>query len=121
MTADETGLVVSLTTLERATAPLLWDRLPGRERRCDLRSAPGERLQIDSGERWAQGGDAVAGATCRNGHQAAVAVEYRLLNTLKIENVNAADWGGMAGIIAALWPERYRALISANGSLTGQT
>jgi pimeloyl-ACP methyl ester carboxylesterase len=61
--------------------------------------------------------------TIRNGQQAALAVDIiALMNALKIEKAVLAgfDWGARtAAIIAALWPERCRALVSVSGYLIG--
>lgn len=61
--------------------------------------------------------------TFRNGQPAAVAVDIiELMNTLKIEKATLAgfDWGARtANIIAALWPERCKALVSVSGYLIG--
>ncbi len=57
----------------------------------------------------------------RNGQPAALAVDtIDLLDTLKIKQAIFAgyDWGGRtADIIAALWPERRKALVSVSGYL----
>jgi pimeloyl-ACP methyl ester carboxylesterase len=59
--------------------------------------------------------------TFRNGQQAAVASDIiALMDALKIEKAILAgyDWGARtACIIAALWPERCKALVSVNGYL----
>jgi pimeloyl-ACP methyl ester carboxylesterase len=59
--------------------------------------------------------------TSRNGQQAAVALDtIAMMDALKIEKaiVAAYDWGGRtANIIAALWPERCKALVSVSGYL----
>ena len=59
--------------------------------------------------------------TFRNGQQAVVAVDIiALMDALKIEKVTIAgyDWGGRtACAIAALWPERCKALVSVSGYL----
>jgi pimeloyl-ACP methyl ester carboxylesterase len=59
--------------------------------------------------------------TFRNGQQAVVALDIiALMDTLKIEKAILAgyDWGARtADIIAALWPERCRAIVSVNGYL----
>jgi pimeloyl-ACP methyl ester carboxylesterase len=59
--------------------------------------------------------------TFRNGQQAAVAVDIiALMDALKIEKaiVGGYDWGARtADIIAALWPERCKALVSVSGYL----
>src|SRR6478672_11508287 len=61
--------------------------------------------------------------TPRNGQQAAVAVDIiALMDALKIEKPILAgfDWGARTGdIIAALWPERCKALVSVSGYLIG--
>jgi pimeloyl-ACP methyl ester carboxylesterase len=57
--------------------------------------------------------------TFRNGQPAAVAVDIiALMDALKIEKpiIGAFDWGARtACIIAALWPERCKALVSVSG------
>lgn len=57
--------------------------------------------------------------TFRNGQQAALALDaIALLDALKIEKaiVGGFDWGARtATILAALWPERCRALVSVSG------
>lgn len=59
--------------------------------------------------------------TFRNGQQAAVALDIiALLDSLKISQATFAgfDWGARtADIIAALWPERCKALVSVSGYL----
>ena len=59
----------------------------------------------------------------RNGEQAALAVDVRaLMDALEIEQAAVAgfDWGARtADIVAALWPERCRALVSVSGYLIG--
>jgi pimeloyl-ACP methyl ester carboxylesterase len=61
--------------------------------------------------------------TVRNGQQSAVAVDViALMDALKIDRATLAgfDWGGRsADIVAALWPERCRALVSVSGYLIG--
>jgi pimeloyl-ACP methyl ester carboxylesterase len=61
--------------------------------------------------------------TARNGQQAVVAVDaVALMDALKIEKATIAgfDWGARtACIIAALWPERCKALVSVSGYLIG--
>jgi pimeloyl-ACP methyl ester carboxylesterase len=61
--------------------------------------------------------------TFRNGEPAAVAVDIiDLMDALKIEKATLAgfDWGARTGdIIAALWPERCKALVSVSGYLIG--
>jgi pimeloyl-ACP methyl ester carboxylesterase len=60
-------------------------------------------------------------ATLRNGQQAAVALDIiALMDALKIPRAVLAgfDWGARtADIIAALWPERCKGLVSVNGYL----
>ena len=62
-------------------------------------------------------------ATFRNGQQSAVAVDtIALMDALKIEKaiLGGYDWGGRtADIIAALWPERCKALVAVSGYLIG--
>ena len=57
--------------------------------------------------------------TPRNGQQAAVAVDViDLMDALKIEKATLAgfDWGARsANIVAALWPERFKALVTVSG------
>jgi pimeloyl-ACP methyl ester carboxylesterase len=59
----------------------------------------------------------------RNGEQAVLAVDIRaLMDALEIEQAAVAgfDWGARtADIVAALWPERCRALVSVSGYLIG--
>jgi pimeloyl-ACP methyl ester carboxylesterase len=61
--------------------------------------------------------------TPRNGQQAALAVDaIALMDALKIEKatVGGYDWGGRSAcIMAALWPERCKALVSVSGYLIG--
>lgn len=61
--------------------------------------------------------------TVRNGQPAALAVDtIALLDALKIQQATIAgyDWGGRTGdIVAALWPERCKALVSVSGYLIG--
>jgi len=61
--------------------------------------------------------------TVRNGQPAAVAVDtVALMDALKIEKPILAgfDWGARtANIIAALWPERCKAMVSVSGYLIG--
>ncbi|MBW4518848.1 MAG: alpha/beta hydrolase [Scytolyngbya sp. HA4215-MV1] len=61
--------------------------------------------------------------TFRNGQQSAFAVDIiALMDALKIEKALLAgyDWGARtANIIAALWPERCKALVSVSGYLIG--
>ena len=62
-------------------------------------------------------------ATLRNGEQAAVAIDViALLDALEIERAVVAgfDWGARtADIVAALWPDRCRGLVSVSGYLIG--
>ena len=61
--------------------------------------------------------------TVRNGQPAAVAGDIMdLMDALKIEKATIAgfDWGARtANIIAALWPERCKAMVSVSGYLIG--
>ncbi len=61
--------------------------------------------------------------TMRNAEPVALAVDtIDLMNALKIEKALVAgyDWGGRtAGILAALWPERVKALVAVSGYLIG--
>jgi pimeloyl-ACP methyl ester carboxylesterase len=61
--------------------------------------------------------------TVRNGQPSAVAVDIvALMDALKIEKPILAgfDWGARtANIIAALWPERCKAMVSVSGYLIG--
>jgi pimeloyl-ACP methyl ester carboxylesterase len=61
--------------------------------------------------------------TVRNGQQSVVAVDIiALMHALKIEKATIAgfDWGARtACIIAALWPQRCKALVSVSGYLIG--
>ena len=61
--------------------------------------------------------------TLRNGQPSALAVDtIALMDALKIEKAILAgfDWGGRtANIIAALWPERCKAMVSVSGYLIG--
>jgi pimeloyl-ACP methyl ester carboxylesterase len=65
----------------------------------------------------------LSGETVRNGQQSVVAVDIiALMDALKIEKATIAgfDWGARtACIIAALWPERCKALASVSGYLIG--
>jgi pimeloyl-ACP methyl ester carboxylesterase len=62
-------------------------------------------------------------ATPRNGQQAVIAVDaVALMDALGIRNAILAgfDWGARtACIVAALWPERCKALVSVSGYLIG--
>jgi pimeloyl-ACP methyl ester carboxylesterase len=61
--------------------------------------------------------------TFRNGQQSVLAVDIvALMDALKIEQAILAgyDWGARtANIIAALWPERCKAMVSVSGYLIG--
>jgi pimeloyl-ACP methyl ester carboxylesterase len=61
--------------------------------------------------------------TVRNGQQSIVAVDIiALMDALKIEKATIAgfDWGARtACIMAALWPERCKAMVSVSGYLIG--
>ncbi len=61
--------------------------------------------------------------TPRNGQQAVLAMDIiELMDALKIEKALIAgyDWGARtANIVAALWPERVKAMVSASGYLIG--
>jgi pimeloyl-ACP methyl ester carboxylesterase len=65
----------------------------------------------------------LSAATPRNGQPSAVAVDIiDLMDALKIRQATLAgfDWGARtADIIAALWPERCRGLVSVSGYLIG--
>jgi pimeloyl-ACP methyl ester carboxylesterase len=62
-------------------------------------------------------------ATPRNGQQSVVAIDaIALMDALKIEKAIIAgyDWGARtANIMAALWPERCKAMVSVSGYLIG--
>jgi pimeloyl-ACP methyl ester carboxylesterase len=62
-------------------------------------------------------------ATLRNGQQAALAVDIiDLMDALSVEKAIVAgyDWGARtANILAALWPERCKAMVSVSGYLIG--
>jgi pimeloyl-ACP methyl ester carboxylesterase len=61
--------------------------------------------------------------TLRNGQQSVVALDaIALMDALKIEKatIGGFDWGARtANIIAALWPERCKAMVSVSGYLIG--
>jgi pimeloyl-ACP methyl ester carboxylesterase len=61
--------------------------------------------------------------TVRNGQQSAIAVDIiALMDALKIQKaiVGGFDWGARtADILAALWPERCKGLVSVSGYLIG--
>jgi pimeloyl-ACP methyl ester carboxylesterase len=63
----------------------------------------------------------LSGETFRNAQQSAVALDViALMDALKIEKAIVAgfDWGARtAAIVAALWPERCKALVSVSGYL----
>jgi pimeloyl-ACP methyl ester carboxylesterase len=63
----------------------------------------------------------LSGDTFRNGQQSVVALDIvALMDALKIDKAILAgfDWGGRtADIIAVLWPERCKALVSVSGYL----
>jgi pimeloyl-ACP methyl ester carboxylesterase len=61
--------------------------------------------------------------TVRNGQQSALAVDaIALMDALKIERatIGAFDWGARtANIMAALWPQRCKGMVSVSGYLIG--
>ena len=61
--------------------------------------------------------------TARNGQQSVIAVDIiALMDALKIEKATIAgcDWGARTvNIMAALWPERCKAMVSVSGYLIG--
>lgn len=65
----------------------------------------------------------LSGATLRNGQQSALALDIiHLMDALHIGKaiIGGFDWGARtANIIAALWPERCRAMVSVSGYLIG--
>ena len=65
----------------------------------------------------------LSAATFRNGQQAALGVDVvALMDALAIDRAIIAgfDWGARtAGVMAALWPERCRAIVSVSGYLIG--
>ena len=65
----------------------------------------------------------LSGETVRNGQQSAIALDIiALMDALKIEKatIGGCDWGARtACIVAALWPERCKALVSVSGYLIG--
>jgi len=65
----------------------------------------------------------LSSTTARNGEQAALAHDViDLMDALKIQKpvLGGYDWGGRsAGIVAALWPERCKGLVSVSGYLIG--
>jgi pimeloyl-ACP methyl ester carboxylesterase len=65
----------------------------------------------------------LASDTPRNGQQGALAADViALMDALKIDKAVVAgfDWGARtAGIVAAIWPQRVKALVSVSGYLIG--
>jgi len=65
----------------------------------------------------------LSGETVRSGQPSAIAADIvALMDALKIEKATLAgfDWGARtANIIAALWPERSKAMVSVSGYLIG--
>ena len=65
----------------------------------------------------------LSNATPRNGQPSAIAVDMiALMDALKVEKATIAgfDWGARtANIMAALWPERCKAMVSVSGYLIG--
>jgi pimeloyl-ACP methyl ester carboxylesterase len=65
----------------------------------------------------------LASETPRNGQQSVVAVDaIALMDALKIEKaiIGGFDWGARtANIMAALWPQRCKAMVSVSGYLIG--
>jgi len=65
----------------------------------------------------------LSGETFRNGQQSVIAIDIiALMDALGIERaiLGGCDWGARtADIIAALWPERCKALVSVSGYLIG--
>lgn len=65
----------------------------------------------------------LSAATARNAQQSAIAVDMiALMDALKIESaiLGGCDWGARTVcIMAALWPERCKALVSVSGYLIG--
>jgi pimeloyl-ACP methyl ester carboxylesterase len=65
----------------------------------------------------------LSAATLRNGQQSALAVDVvALMDALGIDRaiIAGCDWGARtAGVMAALWPERCRAIVSVSGYLIG--
>lgn len=62
-------------------------------------------------------------ATIRNGQPSAIAIDIiALMDALRIDKATVAgfDWGARtANIVAALWPERVKAMVSVSGYLIG--
>jgi pimeloyl-ACP methyl ester carboxylesterase len=65
----------------------------------------------------------LSGDTVRNGQQGLIALDIiALMDALKIEKavLGGFDWGAReADILAALWPERFKGLVSVSGFLIG--
>jgi pimeloyl-ACP methyl ester carboxylesterase len=65
----------------------------------------------------------ISNDTFRNGQQGAVAADVvAMMDALKIDKavIGGYDWGGRsADIVAALWPERCKGLVSVSGYLIG--
>ena len=65
----------------------------------------------------------LSGDTLRNGQQSVIAVDMiALMDALKIHQaiLGGCDWGARTvAVMAALWPERCRALVSVSGYLIG--
>lgn len=65
----------------------------------------------------------LASGAMRNGQQSVLALDViALMDALKIDNaiVAGCDWGARtANIVAALWPDRCKALVSVSGYLIG--
>jgi pimeloyl-ACP methyl ester carboxylesterase len=65
----------------------------------------------------------VSASAPRNGQPAALAVDVTaLMDALRIEKavIGGVDWGGRSAcIVAALWPERCKALVAVSGYLIG--
>jgi pimeloyl-ACP methyl ester carboxylesterase len=65
----------------------------------------------------------LSAATLRNGQPSAIATDIvALMDALKIQKavIGGFDWGARtANIIAALWPERVKAMVSVSGYLIG--
>jgi pimeloyl-ACP methyl ester carboxylesterase len=65
----------------------------------------------------------LSAATLRNGQQAALGVDaVALLDALGLDRaiIGGFDWGARAAnVVAALWPERCRAIVSVSGYLIG--
>ena len=65
----------------------------------------------------------LSGETFRNGQQSAIALDIvALMDVLEIQQAILAgyDWGARtANVVAALWPERCKAMVSVSGYLIG--